>query len=198
MVNDYRAIALTDHVGVGSLERVIKENTQDCSLARAKWDVIAIPGVELTHVPASSIAEVAKQAKELGAWLVVVHGESTIEQVEKGTNLAAAQCPDVDILAHPGLLTLQEAELATENSVFIELSARKGHCLSNSHVASIAQKIGAKLLINSDAHEDENLLTPELIDTIAQDAGLSDDEHHKALFINPRLLLERLPLLSQS
>jgi histidinol phosphatase-like PHP family hydrolase len=196
LIKGYQAIALTDHVGLGTLERVIKETTQDCALARAKWDILAIPGVELTHMPPSAIAEAARQAKELGAWLVVVHGETTTEPVEEGTNLAALQCPDVDILAHPGLLTLQEAELAAESGIFIELSARKGHCLSNPHIASIALKIGARLLIDSDAHEDGDLLTPQLIDAIVQGAGLSEDERHKTLSINPRLLLEKLPRLA--
>jgi histidinol phosphatase-like PHP family hydrolase len=88
-VNGYRAIALTDHVAVGSLKRIIQETAEVCALARAHWNIIAIPGVELTHLPPQTIAETAKMAKELGAWIVVVHGETVVEPVEKGTNLAA-------------------------------------------------------------------------------------------------------------
>ena len=101
LVNGYKAIALTDHVAVGYLERIVKETMADCALARAHWDILAIPGVELTHVPPRAIGEVARRAKELGAWLVVVHGESLTEPVANGTNSAALQCSDVDILAHP-------------------------------------------------------------------------------------------------
>ncbi len=172
--------------------------TAPCALAREKWDIIAVPGVELTHLPASAIAEAAKQAKELGTWLVVVHGETITEPVEKGTNLAAALCPDVDILAHPGLLSLEEAELAARNNVFIELSARKGHCLTNGHIASIAKQTGAKLLINSDAHTDSDLLTSQSADAVAQGAGLNEAECHQVLSTNPLLLLRRLPLLGSS
>lgn len=103
--NGYRGIALTDHVGPGSMERVLREIIEDCRVARNCWDIVAIPGVELTHVPANAIAGAARQAKELGACLVVVHGETIVEPVEKGTNLAAVRSSDVDILAHPGLLT---------------------------------------------------------------------------------------------
>src|SRR4030066_821736 len=72
----YKAIALTDHVGQGSLQRVLTEIIRDCALARAHWNILAIPGVELTHLPPAAIAETAREAKVLGAWLVVVHGET--------------------------------------------------------------------------------------------------------------------------
>jgi len=42
----YRGIALTDHVGVGSLERLICEIVEDCRIARELWGIAAIPGVE--------------------------------------------------------------------------------------------------------------------------------------------------------
>ena len=117
--NGYQTIALTDHVGIGYLERLIRELAADCELARANWPILAVPGVELTHVPPNAIAETARRAKELGARLVVVHGETIVEPVEKGTNRAALQCPDVDILAHPGLITSEEANLAAASGVFL-------------------------------------------------------------------------------
>ncbi len=55
---------MTDHVALGSLGRVIKEISDDCALARTYWNILAIPGVELTHVPPQAISEVAKKAKE--------------------------------------------------------------------------------------------------------------------------------------
>jgi len=113
----YRCIAITDHTGFGSLERIIHETIEDCRIARTYWDIIAIPGVELTHLPAHTIAHAARQAKELGAHIVLVHGETITEPVEKGTNLHAVQSPDVDILAHPGLITAEEARLAAAITV---------------------------------------------------------------------------------
>ncbi len=193
LVNKYHAIALTDHAGTGTLNRIIQETAEACALARSHWDILAIPGIELTHVPAQAIAETAKKAKQLGACIVVVHGETIIEPVEEGTNLAALNNPHVDILAHPGLLSLEEAELAAANNIFLEISARKGHCLTNGHVIRLAQQTGAKLLLNSDAHSEEDLLTTALADSIVRGTGLDTTACHQVLTTNPQALLKRLP-----
>jgi putative hydrolase len=194
LINDYKAIAITDHAGIGSLERTIAEVAKDCALAQAHWHIIAIPGIELTLVPAAAIDETAKQAKELGAQLVLVHGETGLEPIEPGTNLAAVNSPHVDILAHPGLLTLEEAKTAAANGIFIEITARKAYSARNGHIAKIARLAGTKLLINSDAHEEEELLTPALARAIAEGAGLDDHEIETTLDTNPRLLLQKLGL----
>jgi len=190
----YRGIALTDHVGVGSLERLIREIVEDCRIAREHWDIAAIPGVELTHLPARTIAQAAKRAKELGAWIVVVHGETVVEPVEKGTNLAAVRSPDVDILAHPGLITMEEARLAASNGVFIEVSARKGHSLTNGHVVKTALAAGCKMLLDSDAHDSPDLLSPELATAVLLGSGLGEKESKEVLAANPSILLKKLPL----
>jgi putative hydrolase len=190
----YRGIALTDHVGTGSLERVIRETIEDCRLARCHWDIVAIPGVELTHVPAHAIREVSRRAKELGACMVVVHGETITEPVEKGTNLAAVQSPDVDILAHPGLLTLEEARLAVANRVHVEISARKGHCLTNGHVAQLALATGVKLVLNSDAHDSPDLLTQAFAVAVLKGCGLNETELEQVLSTNPQALVNELTL----
>ena len=192
LVNNYHAIALTDHAASGSLTRIIAEVKEVCTLARSHWDIIALPGIELTHIPPPAIAETAKQAKELGALIVVVHGETIVECVEKGTNLAALNSPHVDILAHPGLLSLEEAQLAATNGIFLEISARKGHCLTNGHVASLAQKSGAKLILGSDTHGEQDLLTAPLADAITHGAGLDDAACHQVLSTNPQALLKNL------
>ncbi|MFC1980501.1 histidinol phosphate phosphatase domain-containing protein [Chloroflexota bacterium] len=193
LVNSYQSIALTDHTGTDSLNRIIQETTEACALARAHWDIIAIPGIELTHIPPQAIAETARKAKQLGAYIVVVHGETIIEPVEKGTNLAALQSPHVDILAHPGLLSPKEAELAATNGIFLEISARKGHCLTNGHVAHLAQQAGAKLLLNSDAHGEHDLLTGLLADSVIRGTGLDTTICNEVLTINPKALLKCLP-----
>ena len=43
--------------------------------------------------------------------------------------------------------------LAAKKGVYLEISARKGHSLSNGHVAAMATETGARLVINTDAHE---------------------------------------------
>lgn len=193
LVNKYPAIALTDHAAAGELNRIIQETAEACALARSHWNILAISGIELTHVPADAIAEAAKKAKELGAWIVVVHGETIVEPVENGTNLAALHSPHVDILAHPGLLSLEEAQLAATNGIFLEISARKGHCLTNGHIASLAQQVGAKLLLNSDAHNEHDLLTISLATAIARGDGLDDTACRQVLTLNPRALIKNLP-----
>jgi putative hydrolase len=188
----YKAIAITDHMAIGALKRTIKEISSDCALARKHWDIIAIPGVELTHLPPEAIPDVAREAKKSGAWLVVVHGESTAEPVPKGTNLAAVQSSHVDILAHPGLLTTEEANLAAKNGVFLELSGRHSHSITNAHVATVSLQAKAKLLVNSDAHNEEELLTPESVENILHQAGASTRLYHGILEDNPLVLLERI------
>jgi histidinol phosphatase-like PHP family hydrolase len=191
-VKGYSAIAITDHVAIGSLGRLIKEISDDCALARAYWDILAIPGVELTHLPPQAIPEMAKKAKEMGAWLVIVHGETTAEPVEKGTNFAAVQSPHVDILAHPGLLTIEEASLAAKNNIFIELTARKGHSTTNSHVASVSQKAKARLLVNSDAHHEKDLLMPNLVESILHQSNINQRQRRQIIDRNPLLLIEKV------
>jgi len=86
----------------------------------------------------------------------MVHGETAVEPTEKGTNSAPLNSPHINILVHPGLLTPDEAVLAAKNHIFLELSTRKEHSTTNAHSALIARRAGAKLLVNSDAHNDAN------------------------------------------
>ncbi len=189
--NGYTAIGITDHVALGSLERLISEVKEDCDLARKYWNIRALPGVELTHLPPEAICEIAEAAKKLGALLVVVHGETTVEPVPAGTNIAAINCPYVDILAHPGLITLEEATQAAKNEIYLELSCRRGHRDSNSHVAELAMKAGARLLVNSDAHSEEDLLTRALAEDIVKRAG-AENLLEEILGENPAALLEKV------
>ena len=178
--------------GVGNLEFVIKTLIQDCAQATERWDILALPGVEITHVPKDDINMVAQAAKGLGAKLVTVHGESIVEPVEPGTNEAAVRSGAVDILAHPGLISYDDARLAAENGVYLEVSARKGHSLTNGHVVKVARETGAYTVLDSDAHEPDDLLTVEITHKIAKGAGLTDEDAHALLEVNPQKLLKRL------
>ena len=62
-VRGYRAMAVTDHVGLGNLEYVVKTLVIDCGQASKRWDILALPGVEITHVPKDDIDLVARTAK---------------------------------------------------------------------------------------------------------------------------------------
>jgi putative hydrolase len=187
----YVGMAITDHAGVGSLERFAYELAADCRLARELWEIDVYPGVELTHIPAQSVDECARKARESGAAIVVVHGETVVEPVEPGTNLAAIGSPYVDVLGHPGLITREEATLAAERGVFLELSARRTHCVANGHVARLAKEVGAKLILDSDQH-DLDFLTTERQRYVALGAGLAEEDLEDVLVNNPRELLERI------
>ncbi|MDP2254122.1 MAG: histidinol phosphate phosphatase domain-containing protein, partial [Thiobacillus sp.] len=110
----------------------------------------------------------------IGAVIVVAHGETLVEPVHPGTNRAAIEAR-VDILAHPGLITRDEAELAAKNGVHLELTARKGHSLSNGYVAKIAEETGARLVIDTDTHEPGDLIDDEFARAILLGAGLSSE-----------------------
>ena len=195
-VRGYRVIGITDHAGPGNAEFIVRQLALDCAFCEKHWDITCLPGVELTHVPAAGIDDVARIARAAGAQIVVVHGETPVEPVEPGTNRAAIESPNVDVLGHPGLLTEEEARLAASNGTFLELSARGGHSLTNGHVARIARAAGAKLLVNSDTHSPRDLLTGEMARRVAIGAGLDAVMADMVLGVHPVQLLERLRLLS--
>ena len=116
-MSGYKTIGVTDHASMSNLEIIIPNVAKDCLLAEKYWGIRAIPGVELTHVPAEYIGQCAQYAKQLGAKLIIVHGETIVEPVEPGTNRAALMSTNVDILAHPGLITTEEAFFAKNNGL---------------------------------------------------------------------------------
>lgn len=191
---NHEVIAITDHVDYSNVEQIpqIQKAIDDIN---ANWNIKVVLGAEVTHVPTESIDRVAKKAKDLGAQIVVVHGETLNEPVIEGTNYAAVNSEYVDILGHPGLITYEEAQIAKENGIYLEISARSGHCLGNGHVANIATEVGNKLLVNTDTHSPDNLITFEKSYEIALGAGLNKKEAMAAIVDNPRELLKSKGIL---
>lgn len=187
-VNGYKAVALTDHVDFTNVEHVLG-CVQKAKSLEENFDLRVLIGVEITHVPPDRISELASKARKMGAELVLVHGETLVEPVAPGTNLSAVKCKDVDILAHPGLITVEEAELARENDVMLEITSRKGHSLSNGHVARIALETGAKLIFGTDTHNPEDILTREKALQIISGSGINADTASDILDNNARDLL---------
>lgn len=142
-------------------------------------DVTIVPGVELTHVPPALIGQEVTRARTLGAAIVVVHGETIVEPVERGTNLAALEA-SADVLAHPGLVTDEEARLAAERGVLLEITTRAGHAFSNGHVLTLARRYGAGVVINNDAHVPRDLLGLDMRFKIAAGCGMTSDECRQA------------------
>ena len=185
----YRALAVTDHADHSNIDFIVPRLVKVCEKLAGSAGIEVIAGIELTHVPPGLIAELVKEARTLGARLVVVHGETLVEPVASGTNLAAIEA-GVDILAHPGLISEEEVWSAVKRSVCLEISARKGHSLSNGHVAQLARKCGADLVLNTDSHAPQDLISLAFARKVAAGAGLSDGET-ATMFRNSEKLLAR-------
>ncbi|MFP3895274.1 MAG: histidinol phosphate phosphatase domain-containing protein [Anaerolineales bacterium] len=188
----YEALAITDHVDASNMDFVLDGLLRLQRQQSEDFATKLVVGVELTHVAPESIDRLARRAKDCGAEIVVVHGETIVEPVAPGTNEAAVTSSAVDILAHPGFLTLEEARAAVERDCFIEITTRRGHSLTNGHVARICQRAGAKMLVNTDAHAPDDLVTVEFATQVARGAGLREQEILSALYTNPHALLSRI------
>jgi putative hydrolase len=191
LVNGYTAIGLTDHTGTGNVRHLIEQLKQDREIVERYWPISVVIGVELTHVPAKGIAEAARYAREAGAEIVVLHGETPVEPVEAGSDGAAIDSGYVDVIGHPGHITEDEVQRAAANDVFLEISARGGHCLTNGHVARLGQELGAKLIVDSDAHSPSDLLTADFQRSVALGAGISETLLGNVLETWPQELLQR-------
>jgi putative hydrolase len=176
----FEYIGITDHADASNLDWIIPRMVTLTRHVNQHRKVQAVPGVELTHLPPETIPDMAVEARRLGACLIIVHGETLMEPVPQGTNRSAVEA-DVDILAHPGLITEEEARLAAKNGVLLEVSARKGHSLCNGHVVQMARKTGARLILNTDSHGPGDLITRSFAMKIALGAGLDEKEFEKMI-----------------
>lgn len=171
-----RAIALTDHADMSTFQWILPRVIRACEENGRARPIRCLPGIELTHVPPALIGRYVAEARQMGARIVIVHGESPVEPVEPGTNRAAIDA-GADILSHPGLLAEEEARLAAAAGVHLEITARKGHSLANGHVAALARQTGAPLVLNTDAHAPGDLISEGFARVVARGAGLTDGEY---------------------
>jgi histidinol phosphatase-like PHP family hydrolase len=179
-VAGYRGIAITDHGDQSNIDLIIPRLVAFCEEVNRLEGIRLIPGIELTHIRPEAIPALVSRSRKLGARLVVVHGETIVEPVAPRTNRMAIES-SVDILAHPGLITEEEVLLAKEHSVYLELTSRKGHSLTNGHVAKLAQRIGAPMILNSDTHAPADIWPAARLHEIAVGAGLTEDDYHTML-----------------
>jgi putative hydrolase len=183
----YRVIGITDHADNSNMEFVIDAVLRACEDINKNWKIKAVPGVELTHMPLASIKNAVDFSRSKGIKIVLVHGETLSEPVLPGTNRAAL-LSGADILAHPGLVSMEDAKLAADKGVFLEITARAGHSLTNGRVAKTARSTGAKLIINSDSHEPRDLINRGMAANILSGAGL-DEKEIKEVFENSEKLI---------
>jgi len=173
-VKGYKVIGITDHVDFSNIKFVCDSMNEFIeSMKGNNWDIKIIPGVEITHVPVNKMEKIITLARDLKIPLIIVHGETPVEPVEKGTNRAAIDC-NVDILAHPGLIKEEDMKKASQNGVNIEITARKGHSITNGHVAKLAVKYNAPMVVNTDTHAPDDFFTPEFRQTVIKGAGLDE------------------------
>jgi len=185
----YRAIGLTDHVDGSNLDLIAPSIRKAAEELNRFQPVLVIPGVEITHAPVERIRDLVATSRDLGLILVVGHGESPVEPVEPGTNLAAIEA-GVDILAHPGFITIEEARVAAEKGTRLEITARAGHCLTNGHVARVALEVGATLVVSTDTHSPEDLITRERAFQVLSGAGLTETQAQQVLANNEEFMAE--------
>ena len=174
----YEILGISDHVDVTNIEFVVSSILKLRDQTGHHEGIRIIPGVEITHSPVRLLSTVVRQARRLGIGYVVVHGETIVEPVEPGTNRAAIEA-GVDILAHPGLISEEDVEQAKEKGVLLEISARRGHSLTNGHVARLARKIGAKLIFDTDAHSPSDLVDDAQALRVVVGAGLSNKDYEQ-------------------
>jgi histidinol phosphatase-like PHP family hydrolase len=170
----YTVIGITDHGDMSNIDFIIPRLVTVAAELNQVLKVKIIPGIEITHVPPSRIAATVSRARDLGAEIVVVHGETIVEPVAPGTNRAAIDA-GADILAHPGLISETDVRAAKDRNVLLEITARKGHSLTNGHVAMLCEKLGAKMVINTDSHAPGDLVTDAEAMQVVCGAGLAEE-----------------------
>ncbi|TNF54900.1 histidinol phosphate phosphatase domain-containing protein [bacterium] len=185
----YKALAITDHMDVSNIDLVIPRILAAIEAVAQFTDMKIIPGAEITHVPPEIVGELVEKARTLGARIVIVHGETVVEPVVEGTNRAGIEA-GADIISHPGLITREDALKAKEKGVALEITSRKGHSLSNGHVAKTALEVGADLVINTDAHSPGDLITREHARMLLRSAGISGDAIER-VFKNSQKIVDR-------
>lgn len=171
----YKAIAITDHADYSNIKSVILSILEFTRHWPKGASLRVLPGIELTHLPLEQFKPLAKYARKQGIEIIVGHGETPAEPIIKGTNRAALEA-DIDILAHPGLITDEDVQLAKEKNIFLEVTARSGHRDTNSHVVAQARKIGADLILDLDSHTPEDIISPDELKGVGLKAGLSESD----------------------
>jgi histidinol phosphatase-like PHP family hydrolase len=185
----YRAIAIADHVDMSNIDFVVPRIAEAAKELSGHTETFIIPGAEITHVPPALIGKMVEKARNLGARIVVVHGETIAEPVFPGTNLAGIEAC-ADILSHPGLISIEDAMKARENGVALEITSRKGHSLSNGHVAKIAMMTGADMVLNTDSHAPGDFITAEMAGSIIRAAGIPE-ENVETIFLNSQKIVDK-------
>jgi len=171
----YAAIAITDHVDYSNIEITVKAILEFYQHWPKDSQIKVLPGIELTHLPLEQFKPLAEYARKEGIKIIVAHGETPVEPVIRGTNRACLEA-DIDILAHPGRICDEDVKFAKDRGIFLEITSRKGHRDANHYVVERALKFGARLILNNDSHNPEDIIGPEELQYFGRKAGLSSKD----------------------
>jgi putative hydrolase len=168
----YKVVAITDHVDYSNIDSVIPAILKFTRNWPKDSKIKVLPGVELTHLPLGQFSSMVKYCRKKGIKIIVGHGQTTAEPVFQGTNRAAIEA-GVDILAHPGYISDDDAKLAKARGVFLEITSRDSHNRTNSFVVKQALKFKAKMILNHDSHDPEDIISPAQLKRVGIKAGLT-------------------------
>ena len=188
----YKVIAITDHADYSNIKQAAKAIVEFCRRWPKDSQIKILPGIELTHLPPEQFKPLANLSRKEGIKIVIAHGETCVEPVAKDTNHFALMA-DIDILAHPGLISDEDTKLAKKRGIFLEVTSRRGHSQTNAHVIKQARKFGAKLILNNDSHSPEDIIAPAELIKIGLDSGLTKTEIDK-IYENVKTFLTKMPL----
>ena len=178
MAAGYSVLALTDHADYSNIKTMLKSTVEFCRKWPKDSRIQILPGVELTHLPPEQFKPLAAFARKQGAKIIISHGETTVEPVVKETNKLALLA-DIDILAHPGLISDDDTKLAAKKGIFLEITSRRGHSDTNKHVIKQARAFGAKLILNNDSHNPEDIIPVGELFKLGIETGLTEIEIEK-------------------
>jgi len=186
----YKAIAITDHADYSNIKPIVQAIVEFCR----KWPkdslIKVLPGIELTHLPPEQFKPLANYARKHGIKVIIAHGETPVEPIAPRTNKSALEA-NIDILAHPGLISDDDTKLAAQKGIFLEVTSRSGHSETNAHVIKQARKFGAKLILNNDSHKCEDIISPKQLNQTGIDYGLTQEEIN-TIFKNTAGLVDKL------
>lgn len=174
----YKTVAITDHADYSNIKSVVSSVIDFAKHWPKDSAIKVLPGIELTHVALSQFKSLAKYARSKGIKIIIGHGESPVEPVIKGTNRAALEA-DIDILAHPGMISDDDVLFAAKRKIFLEVTSRRGHGNTNNHVVSRSRALGARIILNTDGHSPDDIITPAQLRQIGITAGLTETDLEK-------------------
>ena len=111
--------------------------------------------------------------------MVVCHGETIAEPVA-ARNQPGGPCSRHRYSLPSRPVDRRRGQACGERGICLEITTRKGHSLTNGHVARLALAHGAGLVVNTDSHAPGDLVTLEMARKIALGAGLCEADFEQA------------------